>query len=237
MKYGKPKKLYNEDASTCWWNSVLQSLVAIEAIDDYDSIDIPFTNVNQECVNEAIYKIIDLYELSDKFNVTVKDSLKCNSCGIKRITGITPSLDIQLLPGDTIIPPLSSTQLLKGVDCPNENKKTEQQKKTTYIDFSEYIMFTSAAFSGMHRWRTMPSYDISITKTRRNQVTETLIYELRAFIIHRGDNTCGHYYAIVKYNDDEWFLCNDDQIIKLTSRKADRYLQSRNIYMSFYKQC
>lgn len=248
MMHKQPKGLPNITQATCWWNSLLQSLIAIKAINDYDSIEMPLDSNNQQCVHEALYQIINSNGLSNEFSIKVKDSLKCLSCLKKRTIGITNTLELQVPPEQTIIPDLIQSEILDDVECPFEQKKTTQKKTTRYTDFSKYLIFTASAFSYTSKWKTYPTLFISIDKKSKGVVT-TFNYELLAFILHKDSRTStgrrkkyskntekyGHYFAIVKY-DDQWFLCNDEEIIILSERKVDRFLSSKDIYMSFYKQ-
>jgi ubiquitin C-terminal hydrolase len=67
-----------------------------------------------------------------------------------------------------------------------------------------------------------PSLDIS--------TVSSLKYKLTALVIHQGDQAHGHYFSVVK-REDQWIIFNDEQIRPIDE---DQILEAFP-YMLFYE--
>ncbi len=56
------------------------------------------------------------------------------------------------------------------------------------------------------------------------------LYKLIACVVHHGTAAGGHYVACVKY-DNQWYLCDDTTITKITKKKVKQYASMGYIYI------
>jgi len=72
--------------------------------------------------------------------------------------------------------------------------------------------------------------NIDITHTQLFSSDRLIEYSLKAVINHIGTVESGHYYSYNKYNDDDWYKCDDTQITK-----NPKYINSNNAYILLYQ--
>lgn len=67
------------------------------------------------------------------------------------------------------------------------------------------------------------------------QLTE---YQLKAMVLHTGNMSGGHYRAVVRYGQNNWYLCDDSRVTKISSLDNADYSRDilKNVYMIFYEK-
>ena len=102
-------------------------------------------------------------------------------------------------------------------------KKVDAHKKLYIEKYAKYLIIHLKRFS----------FSKQSTKNNRNiKFKESMSinndnYDLRAIVVHSGTPQGGHYFSLVKKNN-QWYQCNDSRI---SEDKVDRYLENGYIYM------
>lgn len=220
------------NGNTCWWNSLQQCLYSCDIITKDTKFAIPFNKKRQECAHEALYKIIDTYNLEHLFEMITLYTLKCGECGFTR-TQKSKNIDINIMPNNTIEDyNMSENEICKGVMCEKQNKHTCHIKFNEVTKTNKFMVWTSQMFALNTRWSMKPceAYEI------HGENEDTKIYNLVGCILHFGGNRGGHYIAIIyDKTDDCWYYCNDSNVKKIDDNQFNQYMISKNLYMCFYK--
>ena len=58
-------------------------------------------------------------------------------------------------------------------------------------------------------------------------------YRLKSFVIHRGGFGGGHYISVVR-KEDEWYLCNDSSVTKISENDVNKIL--KQAYILYYSK-
>lgn len=112
--------------------------------------------------------------------------------------------------------------------------KTKSVVKRTFVTASpKYLIFVLNRFkSDITKINKPISYPkiFDLTEYQLFQSDKNIEYTLKSVINHIGSVNSGHYYSYNKYNEDNWFKCDDTKITK-----NPVYINSKNAYILFYE--
>ena len=157
----------------------------------------------------TIYNCLDKY-----FNLEFMDNeYKCEKCSIKK-TNNKLSKQLMTKPNDILI-------YFKRFDF--DIKSMSMTKNKTNIKYP-YILNLQKYYA-----------NISNLHNENNKI----LYKLKSVICHRGTLNYGHYYNFVsktnELNNDEWYLCNDENIEKLNTEHIDKNIINNDAYILCYE--
>lgn len=122
------------------------------------------------------------------------------------------------------------------------NKKEDVYKKLSVWSFSDILVISLKRFKNHNKLfkdNTIISFNINnldLSNYVEGYNSDSYQYELYAVGNHMGNINNGHYNAYIKnYSDNEWYLYNDNNIIKINSEKIEDLLKI-NAYCLFYKK-
>ena len=174
--------------------------------------------------------------------------LKCNKCQyISRKREIFHCLTVEVPAEDSIIEQVISdhwgTQELKDVgDYCRECGESQCQQRNLQLDRWPRVLVLH-----LKRWKVTSlnpfRQEKRYTKVSFGEILpvpgKSLPYYLRAVVVHHGEAGGGHYTALVRSADHQWYHCNDFQppcwASPETVTGADT-VPEKNAYMLFYEE-
>jgi len=129
----------------------------------------------------------------------------------------------------------------------SKNKNLPLQKNQNQNHYKQAIMKTFVGNTPEVLTVLLKRFDNNGKKIRKkvivnknitiNSIKGKITYTLHSAIIHYGNTLLsGHYISLVKYFNDEWFLCNDTKINREQEFDISCGLNSSDTYIVFYKK-
>jgi len=123
-------------------------------------------------------------------------------------------------------------------DWTYENKLMAATKTMCFYSLPMIVMFTlKRANTQNHKNRTFINYPISMMDlspfvVEENRGQHSHLYELYGVCNHFGDTNGGHYICIIRLNENQWFLFNDENVIRCNEEDV----LTNNAYCLFYRK-
>ena len=120
-------------------------------------------------------------------------------------------------------------------ECEKCGKKTVHKKITKISHLSQILIISFQRINQITGKKDNTFIEFPHNLNMKNYcekgIANTYFYELFAIINHSGSITSGHYYAVIKLNN-EWYEFNDSKVVKITLRKEK--MISNLVYCLYY---
>lgn len=205
-----------------------------EIIKNCDKLMVECINTWTNYFNKEYSIIIDLY-YGMFFN-----NLLCNSCNNTSLSFEPYSCLSLSIDGKKNLEECLDNYFLETTindfNCEKCNK-TGANKKVNFWTLPNFLIINLKRFNNKNRKLTnlidFKTEDLNLTNyiSKDKEDPNHYIYTLYAVNYHTGDTNGGHYYSVVKNLDDNFYLMNDGNVTKISSKDQ---IVNENAYILFY---
>ncbi len=237
--------------NSCYINSVLQIFLHSEEL--YSALRTVFPDANLLMTLKTLYTsfagiplnaqddsglflnwLLDKLEAHNKwFKQESMIKLQCLECGKKRFNELVRENYIVLHPSSTTVDNCIdlfnkkniSTKVQVMCDACGKDTKHKKTSRFTYIG-NNVFMTIQAVHTNLAINEAFDIYSPNATVLEDGTMIDSepeTEYELRGFIVHRGNLNSGHYIAFIDDNDEGYTMYSDDLIVPV-SKKAKKFI-------------
>jgi ubiquitin carboxyl-terminal hydrolase 8 len=180
----------------------------------------------------------------EMFNGMYLNSTTCNGCTKNRVQSFEPynSLSINLTPSDNTLHSILQQHFIENEtvqdwECKKCNDNSGCSKTTKLWAMPNYLVIHLKRFNNQGKKIncnvTFPLTDLDLTEFIASEKGDPnkYLYTLYAVNCHSGTLNSGHYWSFCKNLDDNWYLFNDSDVVKINNLSE---LQTKDAYILFY---
>ncbi|XP_037410271.1 ubiquitin carboxyl-terminal hydrolase 18-like [Triticum dicoccoides] len=162
---------------------------------------------------------------------------KCNHCSDRLESFLDLNLEVNQM--DTIMDSLSSYTKIEVVEdfiCDGCKSRVNMEKHLKVEQAPEVLVIQLKRFqnlgSDISKIHDMVKYqlELDLNPFMSSPVDKPQCYDLYGVVEHWGNTAKGHYVCYIRSSETDWFLFDDDKIVKMTE---DRVLEKK-AYVLFY---
>uniref|UniRef100_A0ACD5U4U3 Uncharacterized protein n=1 Tax=Avena sativa TaxID=4498 RepID=A0ACD5U4U3_AVESA len=162
---------------------------------------------------------------------------ECNHCSDRLESFLDLSLEINQM--DTVLDSLESFTKIEVVEsfiCDGCKSRVDMEKRLKVERAPEVLVIQLKRFenlgSSISKIREMVKYqlELDLSPFMSSADTDPQNYDLYGVVEHLGDSSKGHYVCYIRSSETDWYLFNDDKVMKLSEEGV---LDSK-AYLLFY---